>query len=1030
MRKLILAITLFIAFAVNAQVTPSNPQPALKGIQYQRVYSQYVQPIPRNSSHTDIDTTPHLYVFSDGIIYQRINGVSTPLGNNSNYDTAYARRLQSIAFVSGTLSATLGSGQVLTATGIGTVTSFSFTNSTGITGIVTGSTITPTLSLTIDTAAISNFYAKVRSLFTAGTGMTFVNGAFATTITQYTDALARASLSFTAGSGAYNSSTGVITIPTNTSQLTNGAGFITTNQNITLTGVVTGSGALTITTTITNSSVTNAMLAGSIDLTTKVTGTLPVANGGTGQTTLQTAINSLAGAVTSATFLRGNGTNVVMAAIQASDVPTLNQNTTGSAATLTTARNINGVAFNGSANITITATATNALTIGTHLTGTSYNGSSGVTIATDAVSTNTVSTIVARDGSGNFSAGTITATLTGTASNATTWNGETYNGNLSGDAVDGIMLRDVNDAKWKRGLAADMLGYLGITGTGFVKISGTTISIDNSTYLTTASAASTYLPLTAGATKTLTGILYMTTAGAHIELNGTDAQAYVALLNNGSNDWAFGTNLGVSSQDFRIYNYGTSSSPFIINKTTNAVTLSGSLSASNFSGSSSGTNTGDQTTITGNAGSATVLQTARNIQGVSFNGSANIDILNGTGFVKVSGTTVSYDNSTYLTTSTAASTYLPLAAGSSTPLTGILYTSHASTGAMGVVIRNGSTDKWGVGKSFGSSDESFNIYNYGLATRSLLINVSTNDWDIFGKLAVNGSSLSGTVPFSVKTGANTMIYINQADANTVSIDAVRQDNAAIKDLLIQTTGGQTYFGAGKVIINGADGDTRNFNIRGSTGRLVIDPYIDATNGAVINSYNTAESGYKPMTFQASQYYFLQGSVRFGLAPDIVMASAHLSLNGTDGQAYIYLGNNGSNDWVFGTQLGAADQNFAVYNYGTSTRAFQINKSTNAVTCVASVTATSFLESSDLRYKDILYRVPSADGFDMIAFTWKVELKRDKLLHYGYVAQEVFKILPDQVQTDEAGFKAVNYTDVLVYKIAQLEKRINELEKTK
>jgi hypothetical protein len=34
--------------------------------------------------------------------------------------------------------------------------------------------------------------------------------------------------------------------------------------------------------------------------------------------------------------------------------------------------------------------------------------------------------------------------------------------------------------------------------------------------------------------------------------------------------------------------------------------------------------------------------------------------LNGTGFVKISGTTISYDNSTYLTTSSAASTYVPL----------------------------------------------------------------------------------------------------------------------------------------------------------------------------------------------------------------------------------------------------------------------------------------------------------------------------------------------------------------------------------
>lgn len=43
-----------------------------------------------------------------------------------------------------------------------------------------------------------------------------------------------------------------------------------------------------------------------------------------------------------------------------------------------------------------------------------------------------------------------------------------------------------------------------------------------------------------------------------------------------------------------------------------------------FSGSSSGTNTGDQTTVSGNAGSATVLQTARAIGGINFDGSAAI----------------------------------------------------------------------------------------------------------------------------------------------------------------------------------------------------------------------------------------------------------------------------------------------------------------------------------------------------------------------------------------------------------------------
>ncbi len=57
-----------------------------------------------------------------------------------------------------------------------------------------------------------------------------------------------------------------------------------------LTGDVTSVGAAT---TIGAGKVTNSMLAGSIDLTTKVTGALPIANGGTGQTTKAPAFDAL-----------------------------------------------------------------------------------------------------------------------------------------------------------------------------------------------------------------------------------------------------------------------------------------------------------------------------------------------------------------------------------------------------------------------------------------------------------------------------------------------------------------------------------------------------------------------------------------------------------------------------------------------------------------------------------------------------------------------------------------------------------------
>ena len=59
----------------------------------------------------------------------------------------------------------------------------------------------------------------------------------------YTDVRARASLSFAAGSGAYNSTTGVITIPTNNSQITNGSNYIT------LTGLSSSATGLTYTNT-------------------------------------------------------------------------------------------------------------------------------------------------------------------------------------------------------------------------------------------------------------------------------------------------------------------------------------------------------------------------------------------------------------------------------------------------------------------------------------------------------------------------------------------------------------------------------------------------------------------------------------------------------------------------------------------------------------------------------------------------------------------------------------------------------------
>lgn len=113
------------------------------------------------------------------------------------------------------------------------------------------------------------------------------------------------------------------------------------------------------------------------------------------------------------------------------------------ASTLQTARTITlsgdvagSVSFNGGSDVTITTTVqANAVALGTDTTGnyvasitngsyiTGGNGGSegaAITLAVDASSAATASKVVARDASGNFSANTITAALTGNATTATT----------------------------------------------------------------------------------------------------------------------------------------------------------------------------------------------------------------------------------------------------------------------------------------------------------------------------------------------------------------------------------------------------------------------------------------------------------------------------------------------------------------------------------------------------------------------------------------------------------------------------------
>jgi hypothetical protein len=266
-----------------------------------------------------------------------INGVATSLGGTTNVGTVTSASI---------VSANGFAGTVATDT-----TTPAITLSTSITGVLKGN------GTAISAASAGTDYQAPITLTTTGTSgaATFVGNTL--NIPQYSGggggsgtvtSVAATVPAFLSVTGSPITTSGTLAISYSGTALpiaNGGTGQTTSAAAITaLTGTQTSGYYL-------RSDGTNAALSAiqAADVPTlnqnttgtasNVTGTVAIANGGTGATTQQAAINALAGSVQNSRFLAGNGTNVTMRAIAASDVPTLNQDTTGTAANITAATN-------------------------------------------------------------------------------------------------------------------------------------------------------------------------------------------------------------------------------------------------------------------------------------------------------------------------------------------------------------------------------------------------------------------------------------------------------------------------------------------------------------------------------------------------------------------------------------------------------------------------------------------------------------------------------------------------------------------
>ena len=417
-----------------------------------------------------------------------------------------------------------------------------------------------------------------------------------------------------------------------------------------------------------------------------------------------------------------------------------------------------------------------------------------------------------------------------------------------------------------------------------------------------------------------------------------------------------------------------------------------------------------------------------------FSGKQNA--LSGTGFVKISGTTISYDNSTYLTTSAASSTYLPLSGGT---LTGALNGTSATfsnsvfaTGGFGSAIS--SLSAWGSSIVApiieGIAGNAIANYNGGGGSAEMYI-VSNAFYNGSSWVRKNASSsailtmsgVNNTISFGgAATGTagsaftfSNILSMNASTGAATFSSSVNLARPASGATLLQLSGSAAY------------GDTSTINL--CDGRSFIKSTILTTaNGATDITFGTyndvaiaermritssgflkaSNNGTYVSTSGASHELYSSQNSNYGVI--ISQASAvpyGLSIR------YTTVSPNVTGDLQFIACADTTNDKFIVWSSGTTVNRTGVYGTLSDETLKENIVDTTPKLDNLLKLK--------VRNFNFIG---------EDLKQLGFVAQEMEEVFPNMVDTDKEGIKSVKTTVLIPMLVKAMQEQQAQIEELK